>query len=72
MERSKSVLLVHGAWADGTSWSKVIPLLFQHDLDVVAVQLPLRSLEDDISVTRKVLKAQNGPTVLVGHSMAQR
>src|SRR5271156_5457002 len=68
MEPSKNVLLVHGAWADGSSWSKVIPLLFRQGLDAVAVQLPLTSLEDDIAVTRKALRAQTGPTVLVGHS----
>jgi pimeloyl-ACP methyl ester carboxylesterase len=68
MEPRKNVLLVHGAWADGSSWSKVIPLLFRQGLDAVAVQLPLTSLEDDIAVTRKALRAQTGPTVLVGHS----
>jgi pimeloyl-ACP methyl ester carboxylesterase len=68
MEQPRGVVLVHGAWADGSSWSKVIPLLFQQGLDVVAVQLPLTSLKDDIAVTRKALRAQDGPVVLVGHS----
>ncbi len=68
MERSKNVLLVHGAWADGSCWNKVIPLLFEEGLDVVAVQLPLTSLADDIAITQNALRAQTGPTVLVGHS----
>src|SRR6202051_1841016 len=65
---STNVVLVHGAWADGSSWSKVIPLLDQKRFNVTAVQLPLTSLDDDIAVTRNALAAQNGPTVLVGHS----
>ena len=65
---NKNVVLVHGAWADGSSWSKVIPLLQQEGFYVTAVQLPLTSLEDDIRVTRNALESQIGPTVLVGHS----
>jgi len=68
MESKTNVVLVHGAWADGSSWSKVIPLLDQKRFNVTAVQLPLTSLEDDIAVTRNALAAQMGPTVLVGHS----
>src|SRR5438093_12261669 len=66
--RVRNVVLVHGAWADGSSWSKVIPLLQRKGLNVSAVQIPLTSLEDDIAVTRRTLSAQQGPTVLVGHS----
>ena len=65
---SAAVVLVHGAFADGSSWSKVIPTLQEAGHHVVAVQLPLTSLEDDIEVTRRVLAAQEGPVVLVGHS----
>lgn len=65
---SKNVVLVHGAWADGSSWSKVIPLLEQRGFFVTAVQLPLTSLDDDIQVTRYSLEAQSGSAVLVGHS----
>ncbi len=45
MEQPRGVVLVHGAWANGSSWSKVIPSFFQQGLDVVAVQLPLTSLK---------------------------
>jgi pimeloyl-ACP methyl ester carboxylesterase len=68
MTTSKNVVLVHGAWADGSSWSKVIPLLVAKGFNVTAVQLPLTSLKDDIAVTRRTLGLQDGPTVLVGHS----
>jgi len=68
MESNVNVVLVHGAWADGSSWSKVIPLLQRKGLNVSAVQIPLTSLEDDIAVTRRILTAQKGLTVLVGHS----
>lgn len=63
-----TVVLVHGAFADGSAWSKVIPLLQAKGLKVVAVQNPLSSLGDDVSATRRVLDMQNGPVVLVGHS----
>lgn len=62
------VMLVHGAWADGTCWAKVIALLRSSGVDVIAAQIPLTSLDDDIAVTRRLLSMQTGPTVLVGHS----
>jgi pimeloyl-ACP methyl ester carboxylesterase len=68
MEAKKNIVLVHGAWADGSSWSKVISLLQKEGFNVAAAQLPLTSLEDDIAVTRNMLAAQKGPTVVVGHS----
>jgi pimeloyl-ACP methyl ester carboxylesterase len=68
MEMKTNVVLVHGAWADGSSWSKVIPLLQDKGFNVTAVQLPLTSLSDDIVFTRNMLGAQKGSTVLVGHS----
>ncbi len=64
----KNVVLVHGAYADGSSWSEVIPLLQQAGLNVTAVQNPLMSLEDDCNYTRRALALQDGPTVLVAHS----
>jgi pimeloyl-ACP methyl ester carboxylesterase len=70
MPQKTNVVLVHGAWADGSSWSKVIPLLQQRSLNVTAAQIPLTSLSDDIAVTRNLLAKQKGPTVLVGHSYA--
>jgi pimeloyl-ACP methyl ester carboxylesterase len=63
-----NIVLVHGAWADGSSWSKVIPLLQENGYNVTAVQIPLTSLSEDIAVTRRVLAMQKGPTILVGHS----
>jgi len=68
MTSNVNVVLVHGAWADGSSWSKVIPLLQANGLHVTAAQIPLTSLENDITVTRRLLSLQPGPTVLVGHS----
>src|SRR5712691_3523959 len=70
MKSNVNVVLVHGAWADGSSWSKVIPLLQQKEFNVTAAQIPLTSLADDIAVTRNLLAAQKGPTILVGHSYA--
>jgi len=64
----RNVVLVHGAWADGSSWNKVIPILQAAGLHVTAVQNPLTSLADAAAVTRRVLAQQDGPTVLVGHS----
>jgi pimeloyl-ACP methyl ester carboxylesterase len=64
----KNVVLVHGAWADGSSWNKVIPLLEAKGLHVVAVQLPLTSLDNDVDTVKRALALQDGPVVLVGHS----
>ncbi len=64
----KNVVLVHGAWADGSSWSKVIPLLEAKGLHVVAVQNPLTSLADDVAATKRAIALQGGPVILVGHS----
>jgi len=67
---AKNVVLVHGAFADGSSWSRVIPLLEAMGFNVSAVQNPLTSLDDDVRTTRRLLAQQNGPTLLVGHSYA--
>src|SRR6201994_916454 len=67
-EPAKNIILVHGAWADGSSWSKVIPLLNAKGFHVTAVQLPLTSLADDAATVKRALALENGPTVLVGHS----
>ena len=66
----KNVVLVHGAWADGSSWDKVIPLLEAKGLHVTAVQLSLTSLHNDVATVRRALALQDGPVVLVGHSYA--
>jgi len=65
---AKNVILVHGAWADGSSWAKIIPLLKAKGLHVVAVQLPLTSLADDVATVKRALALESGPVVLVGHS----
>ena len=67
-EPAKNVILVHGAWADGSSWSKVIPLLTAKGLHVTAVQLSLTSLADDAATVKRALALETGPVVLVGHS----
>ena len=64
----KNIVLVHGAFADGTCWAKVIPILEARGFHVVAVQNPLTSLSDDVNATRRILAMQDGPVVLVGHS----
>lgn len=68
----RNIVLVHGAWADGSSWSGVIPLLEKDGYHVIAVQLPLTSLADDDAVTERAIArittAYPGPVLLVGHS----
>lgn len=64
----KNVLLVHGAWADGSSWSKVIPLLEARGLKVTAVQLPLTSLAEDVATVKRAFALEDSPFLLVGHS----
>jgi len=66
----KNIVLVHGAFADGSSWAKVIPILQAKGFNVTAVQNPLTSLADDVATTRRALALQQGPVVLVGHSWA--
>ncbi len=63
-----NIVLVHGAWADGSSWSSVIERLQKTGYNVTAVQLPLTSLDEDVATVRAVLETQTGPTILVGHS----
>ena len=63
-----TVILVHGAWADGSSWNKVIKVLQAAGLAVIAVQLPLTSVEDDAAATSRIIADTPGPIVLAGHS----
>jgi pimeloyl-ACP methyl ester carboxylesterase len=63
-----NVVLVHGAWADGSSWSKVVPLLHAKGFNVVAVQTPLTSLADDVATVKRALALEDGPVLLVAHS----
>ena len=68
MSKKAKIMLVHGAWADATCWSKVILLLQAKGFEVTAAQIPLTSLSDDVAVTRRLLSRSKEPTVLVGHS----
>ena len=63
-----NVILAHGAWADGSAWAKVVPLLTEAGIAAVAVQLPLSSLDDDVAALRRALALADAPIVLVGHS----
>ncbi len=63
-----TIVLVHGAFVDGSSWSGVIPELLDAGHQVTAVQLPMTSLADDVALTRQVIQSTSGPTVVVGHS----
>jgi pimeloyl-ACP methyl ester carboxylesterase len=68
LQTARNVVLVHGAFADGSSWSEVIARLQRRGLKATAVQNPLTSLADDVEATRRILALQDGPTVLAGHS----
>ena len=69
-QRARNIVLVHGAWADGSCWSRVIPILQAKGFHVVAVQNPLTSLADDVAATKRIIALQDGPVILVGHSYA--
>lgn len=64
----KNVVLVHGAFADGSSWEKIIPILQAKGFNVIAVQNPLLSLEEDVAATKRAIARMDGPVLLVGHS----
>jgi pimeloyl-ACP methyl ester carboxylesterase len=68
MKDRPNILLVHGAWADGSSWSAVIERLQADGFHVTAPQFPLTSLADDVARLRQVLEFQDGPTIVAGHS----
>jgi pimeloyl-ACP methyl ester carboxylesterase len=65
-----NVVLVHGLYADGSSWAKVVPLLQAKGLHVTAVQNPTTSFDADVDAVKRALAEQDGPTLLVGHSYA--
>jgi len=65
-----SVVLVHGAWADGSSWNEVIGPLLSNGLNVVAAPLPLTSLSDDVTALDRTLERTDGPIVLAAHAYA--
>lgn len=66
----KNIVLVHGAFADGSSWARIIPLLEAKGLKVIAVQNPLSSLKNDVDATKRAIALMDGPVLLVGHSWA--
>ena len=68
--KAKNVVLVHGLFADGSSWSEVIPRLQAAGLNVTSVQNPLTTLPEAVDATLRVLERQQGPTVLAGHSFS--
>ena len=63
-----TIILVHGGWADGSSWGKVIPILKNAGNRVIAVQLPLHNSADDIATVKRAIELAGGPVLLVGHS----
>jgi pimeloyl-ACP methyl ester carboxylesterase len=67
-EPVKNIVLVHGAFADGSGWQRVADILVKDGYAVSVVQEPLTSLADDVAATKRVLDLQQGPVVLVGHS----
>jgi pimeloyl-ACP methyl ester carboxylesterase len=64
----RNIVLVHGAWADGSSWNKVIPLLEKKGFHVTAVHLPFTTLADDAAAVKRAVALEDGPVLLVGHS----
>ena len=64
----KNVILVHGAFSDGSAWSQVIPILEKAGHKVIAVQLPENSLSDDVATVKRAIDFVNGPSIVVGHS----
>ena len=70
IQKDATAVLVHGAWADGSSWRDVIDPLRAAGVDVVAAPLPLTSLQDDVAALERTLERVDGPVVLVGHAYA--
>ncbi len=68
VERRTTVVLVHGAWADGSNWEKVIQPLERHELIVMCAQIALTTLSDDIATVQRTIERATGPVVLVGHA----
>jgi pimeloyl-ACP methyl ester carboxylesterase len=63
-----TIIFVHGLWADGSSWNKVIPSLLEKGYNIISVQNPTTSLEDDVAATQRAIKLAGGDVILVGHS----
>ena len=69
-QNSTSVILTHGAWADGSSWARVILPLEQHGLRVIAAPIPLTSLSNDVAALARVIERTSGPVILAAHAYA--
>lgn len=67
-KNATNIVLVHGAWADGSSWSRVIPILKSAGHKIISVQLPLHSVADDVATVKRAIQLADGPTLVVGHS----
>src|SRR6185369_2261579 len=67
-DKSLSIVLVHGGFVDGSGWQGVYDILTQEGYEVIVVQNPTKSLDDDVAVTRRAIAAAQNPVVLVGHS----
>ena len=67
-DRLKNIVLVHGAWVDGSGWKPVYDILTKHGFNVSVVQVPETSFEDDVAAANRILDLQDGPTLFVGHS----
>jgi pimeloyl-ACP methyl ester carboxylesterase len=68
--KNATVVVVHGAWADGSSWEPVIRLLQKKDLKVIAAPIPLTSLTDDAAALRRTIARTDGPVIVAGHAYA--
>jgi pimeloyl-ACP methyl ester carboxylesterase len=66
--RIHNIVLVHGAWADGSGWRGVYEILVKHGYNVTMVQEPETTFQDDVTATKRILSLQDGPTILVAHS----
>jgi pimeloyl-ACP methyl ester carboxylesterase len=64
----KNIVLVHGAWVDGSGWKPVCEILTKDGYNVTMVQVPETSFQDDVAATKRILNLQAGPCILVGHS----
>src|ERR1043165_9066995 len=67
-QRVRNIVLVHGAWADGSGWKGVYNILVKDGYNVSIVQQPETSFQEDVAATKRVLALQNGPCILVAHS----
>src|ERR1700754_4963460 len=68
--KNATVVLVHGAWADGSSWNRVLLPLLHHGFKVICAPIPLTSLSDDAAALHRVIERTDGPVLLAGHAYA--